>query len=153
MYCSLAKPGERTTQEACTSGLQFSVSVEGGTEFLDLTIHQRSSDILLGLPHDVVVWSIIYHLVRREVDKRSGRHLAAGKIDFIIVRGGAHFYLQNKDALETLLSREPYLEVIPELSFNTDEGVFEIAQKFERKTLLVKGYTRHHKHIKIEQAV
>jgi thymidylate synthase len=63
MYITLANPLLETVQQSCSSVIQFSVSAET----LDMTVNQRSSDVVLGLPNDVVVWAVIYHLVRREV--------------------------------------------------------------------------------------
>lgn len=63
MYITLANPLLETVQQSCSSGIQFSVSAET----LDMTVNQRSSDVVLGLPNDVVIWAVIYHLVRREV--------------------------------------------------------------------------------------
>jgi thymidylate synthase len=107
MVCSLVNPNQATVQNACTSAVQFAVSHQDGQDYLDLTVEQRSSDIILGLPHDVVVWTVILHLVRREVHRRSGPHLHAGRLFFNIAAGGAHVYILNQDAFVTLLSRRP----------------------------------------------
>ena len=62
------QPGVGTLQEACTSTCQFIVRQE---RRLDLVLHQRSSDVVVGLPHDVIAWSVLLHLVCREVGLRS----------------------------------------------------------------------------------
>lgn len=154
MVCSLMKPGECTTQEACTASIQFSVNKESGREVLDMTVNQRSSDVILGLPHDICCWSIILHLVRREVFRRSRRRLAAGRIFFIIAAGGAHVYDINKDAFEELLQRKPILlDDSPELLVETDVGMFDMAQNYKAEMVRVKGYTSHHPAIRIKQAL
>lgn len=153
MVCSLLKPGELTNKEACTASVQFSVSTEKAIEVLDITVNQRSSDVMIGLPHDVCCWSVILHLVRREVYRRCGRLLAAGKVFFVIAAGGAHVYDANKESFEKLRTRDPYLDVSPELIIKTGRGIFEMAQNFEREMVRVNGYHPHHRAIKIEQVV
>lgn len=170
MVCTLCKPGEATVQQACTSSVQFTVSAEGT---LDLTVNQRSSDVILGLPHDVIAWSVILHLVRREVSLRTKgkRKIRAGHLHFCIAGGGAHVYEINKENLETLLEREPLADVNPCLLVDDScaalgMGMFELARSFgdnvhcaKGARLRVAGYasndsqTCYHSHIKIQQAL
>ena len=118
-----------------------------------MTVYQRSSDVVLGLPHDVCCWSIILHLVRREVHKRCGRVLAAGRVFFIIAAGGAHVYDINKANFDELLRRKPILlDESPELIVETNYGMFEMAKNFEDKMVRVNGYNSHPP-IQIQQAV
>mmetsp|Transcript_474 Transcript_474/g.764 ORF Transcript_474/g.764 Transcript_474/m.764 type:complete len:496 (+) Transcript_474:182-1669(+) len=158
MCCSMSNPNEKTEQEACTSSIQFAAS-DGR---LDLTVTQRSSDVILGLPHDVIVWSIISHLVRREVNRRSkGKiRLRAGTLYFTISAGGAHVYKLNEASCMELLSREPIPNVQPHLVIHgEDEGIFEIAQKYTTNgmtQLRVAGYSNkdaYHPSMKIDQAI
>jgi thymidylate synthase len=152
MNVTLCKPGERTVQEACTSGLQFSV---GAGELLDLTVIQRSSDTILGLPNDVMVWSVILHLVRREVRLRSGRKLAAGKLHFTILAGGAHIYAKNHSNCARLLKRQPFAGQQPHMviDVNDDTDIFALAHNYEKGQLRVEGYTQYHDGMKIQQAL
>ena len=150
MTCLLMKPGEETRQEACTASIQFSVINENGNDVLHVTVNQRSSDVILGLPHDVCCWSIILHLVRREVFRRCGRRLAAGRVFFIIAAGGAHVYEINKPTFQELLKRNPLpLVDPPELIVETDKDLFDIARNFENSMMRVKGYCSHHPGIKV----
>jgi thymidylate synthase len=157
MVCMLVKPGEATNQVACTSSIQFSVSEDGeyGVERLDLTINQRSSDAMVGLPHDVVVWSIILHLVRREVSLRTSgkRRLAAGNLNFIISAGGAHVYSLNADECEKLLDRKPKDCHQPYLEIESDEPLFSLAKDFDARKFRIHDYTGFHPAIKLRQAV
>ncbi|GKY90384.1 hypothetical protein MPSEU_000012400 [Mayamaea pseudoterrestris] len=146
MVCSLVS-GEKTAQEACTTSIQF--SRDG--DCLNMTVHQRSSDVILGLPNDVVVWSIILHLVRREVKLRSGIQLHAGKLCFSISAGGAHVYCINKANLKELVKRSPIGNVQPCLSGPIGDAAMEqIAANYDQKTnnfdLKLLGYDRdaHH---------
>lgn len=87
---------------------------------------------------DVCCWSVILHLVRREVYRRCGRLLAAGRIFFIIAARGAHVYDANKENFEELRTRDPYLDVSPELIIETERGFFDMAQNFEQAMVRVK---------------
>jgi Thymidylate synthase len=103
---------------------------------LDLTVNQRSPDVMLGLPHDVVAWTVILHLVRREVHRLSGRQLHAGKLHFNINAGGAHVYQLNADNfVELLRRRRPKPNVEPELIMCIDNNVsmFEFAHTYGDK--------------------
>jgi thymidylate synthase len=162
MVCTLIKPEEPTEQVACTSSIQFSVSMnENEEEALDLTVNQRSSDVILGLPHDVVVWSIILHLVRREVRIRTcgKRKLAAGNLIFSIAGGGAHVYCANSENSVELLSREPkegtnpFLKIREEAKNKDDMLLFSLVNNFKAEDYKVCGYSDFHKAIRIKQVV
>lgn len=167
MVCTLCKPGEPTLQQACTSSVQFAVS--GDDNQLDLTVTQRSSDVILGLPNDVVVWSILLHLVRREVGLRTNgqRELRAGMLNFCISGGGAHVYDVNAQNFDALLDRKPIIPknedaypclVVDDLCGSM--GMLDIAHTYEDDVqnckidkLRVTGYTSYHPPMKIEQAI
>jgi len=178
MICSLGKPGEDTVQEACTACVQFSVSLlpnknaeseEQVEEALDLTVTQRSSDVMVGLPHDVVVWSIILHLVRREVWIRSRRKLLAGKLSFTINQNAAHVYQVNHQEMLEILQRKPIPDCQPHLVIDGEEtqdggtmnerSMFEFAKSYDdaniKKLFRIKDYTKnvHHPAIKLSQAM
>lgn len=154
MVCNLFKPDEFTVQGACSSQIQFCVVGDK----LDLTVCQRSSDVILGLPHDAIVWSIIYHLVRREVLLRTERkrELRPGKICFNIA--SAHVYKINETHFDELLERDPIISAggKPQLHVEDNdkkESIFEIAQNYPSTKLSVKNYTSFHPGFKIKQAI
>ena len=100
---SLHNPLVETRQAACTSGFQVKGNPE--TNRLDMTVNQRSSDVCIGLPFDIVIWSMLLHLICREVELRTKgqQKLSAGTLTFEIV--SAHVYLKNEPAAEELLKR------------------------------------------------
>ena len=129
MVVQLADRNAETVQQACTATVHF---ITRTPTRLDLMIHQRSSDVALGLPHDVVVWSVILHLVCREVRRRTAvggrgaRDLYAGELEMNIA--SAHNYEQNAGAVEKLLERAPRDELSPGLGIAAGApGMFEIA--------------------------
>ena len=158
MTCSLQKPGEETIQGACTSSVQFSVSesdVFPGQECLNLSVHQRSSDVMVGLPHDVVVWSIILHLVRREADFRYERKLLPGTLSFLMGINSAHVYKINEEQFQEILDRKPKSDCQPYLKVNatTDKHIFDLAMDYDPDDFFICEYTKFHPPIKLEQAV
>jgi thymidylate synthase len=167
MVCTLTKHGEPTVQQACTSSIQFAVAQnEQNEEELNLTVTQRSSDVILGLPHDVIVWSIILHLVRREVSLRTHgmRKLRAGTLQFCISAGGAHYYDINAESFEELLDRKPVLDVNPSLVVDAScehQDIFTLAKQYDDKEetcpngipkLRVRDYTRSNPRMNVAQA-
>ena len=156
MICTLVKPGEETVQGACTSSVQFSVSTVPSVkmcgpseEALNLTVTQRSSDVMVGLPHDVVVWSIILHLVRREVLKRADRKLVAGNLSFVIGQNAAHVYKINYEQMKEILKRKPIEECQPHLVVDTafdSQDMFSLAKSYEPGMFLIRDYTKAVKH-------
>ena len=70
LVVSLVRPDATTNQAskkaspACTSG--FMLKGTGDGTGLDMVVTQRSSDVILGLPYDIIVWSLLLHLICRE---------------------------------------------------------------------------------------
>ena len=147
MSCTLTKPDEPTEQEACTTSCQFLVRADN-PKLLDLCLHQRSSDVVMGLTSDVVVWSILLHLVCREVRMRTNGavELSAGRVEFKLT--SAHIYTRHIEGANLLASREPITESMPVLRIATaveDRGMFDIARDFEHgpQLLSVEGQRAH----------
>lgn len=53
-------------------------------EFLDLHMYQRSADMILGVPHDVVMYAALNHMIAQVVGKKPGR--------LFITFGDSHVY-------------------------------------------------------------
>jgi thymidylate synthase len=160
MICSLVKPDEETVQAACTTSVQFCVQPAVEVDQLDrlnMTVFQRSSDVILGLPHDVIAWSTILHLARHDVLRRSGgkQNLAPGKLTFDIAGGGAHVYSINEENLNELLNRDPKPGSETYLTVNVgkeEKDIFQFAREFQRNHVLIKGYKDCHPAISICRA-
>jgi thymidylate synthase len=162
---TLSNPSEEAKQPACTSLCQFIVrdcaqrgaETEAKVEALDLLLHQRSSDVIVGLAYDMIVWSTILHLVCREVRRRTegSRPLKAGRLQLSI--GSAHVYDINLADAETLMEREAISDTVPSLHVDPSAGgIFEIANNFDGGPSLLKvlGYSKEKAHaaIKVEVA-
>ena len=127
MYVSLDTGDAKTVQKPCTSGVQFTVRPAGGGRRLDLTLHQRSSDVAVGLPFDVVVWATILHLVCREVRRRApDATIFAGRLTFNLA--SAHIYDINANDVDTVAERAPLRGVESTLVVcEAAGGMFDIA--------------------------
>lgn len=155
---TLHKPDEPTAQAACTSSVQFTVSKDEHIEYLDLTVNQRSSDVVVGLPHDVVVWTIILHLVCWDVKTRFGRNLRAGCLSFSIGRNAAHVYKDNEQTMMELLERTPKENCQPYFVINEDlidsqQNIFDVAMNYKKELFRLEGYGKDASHPSIRVKV
>lgn len=158
MTCILHKPGQPTKQEACTSICSFVCRRSDGlqgTELLDMVLHQRSSDVAVGLVWDVAVWALILHLVCREVALRTHgrRQLEAGRLTFNLV--SAHFYNKNTGEVDLMLQREPLSDNCPRFILGEQaagKSLFAIAEDYESPNWLTLSGYHAHPAIRIEPA-
>lgn len=105
---------------------------------LSCQLYQRSGDIFLGIPFNIASYSLLTHLLAREVGLDVG--------DFVHTIGDAHLYLNHLDQAKEQLGREP--RALPKLDILSDRGIFEL----EPHDIRVTGYDPHGR-IKAEVAV
>jgi thymidylate synthase len=150
MTCILHKPGQSTKQEACTSTCSFICRRSDGSqgaESLDMVLHQRSSDVAVGLVWDVAVWALILHLVCREVGLRTHgrRQLEAGRLTFNLV--SAHYYDKNAGEVDLVLQREPLPNNCPRFILGEQaagKSLYAIAEDDDSPNwLTLSGYHAH----------
>lgn len=106
---------------------------------LSLMLNQRSCDVGLGVPFNIVQYSMLLHMVAQVVDMVPG--------EFIWNGGDVHVYENHWDALNEQLMREPYKS--PKLQLNTE--VHEI-NDFKFEDFEIVGY-EHHPLLKMEVSV
>lgn len=107
---------------------------------LDLIWRQRSCDIAVGLPYDILLYGLLHTLIAKEVNM-TPRWLV-GQL------GDTHVYEQNLEQLKKVIERRPHL--LPELSINRDcetyTDIFEWAVSDERaKDYALTNYKYHPK--------
>ena len=106
---------------------------------LSLQLYQRSGDMFLGVPFNIVSYSLLLHMIARETDLQVG--------EFVHTLGDAHIYNNHFEQVKELLSRKPYDS--PQLWLNPDKKHID---DFEMRDIKLIGY-KHHGTIKAPVAV
>jgi thymidylate synthase len=107
---------------------------------LSCHLYQRSCDVGLGVPFNIVQYSILTHMIAHVTG-----HVAE---EFVWTGGDVHIYSNHVDALKEQLTREPYPS--PTLALNSD--VKEI-DDFRFEDFEIIGYDNFHPTIKMDVAV
>ena len=104
---------------------QFNVS----GEWLDCQVYQRSADLFLGLPFNMLFYSILTYMVAHLTK------LKPRKLSFCL--GNAHIYSNHLEAVEKLLQRTPFPWA--KLTFKDAEQINSIDQ-FTFENIEIKDY-------------
>lgn len=80
---------------------------------LSCQMYQRSGDLFLGVPINIIVYSLLTHIIAREIGLEGG--------EFIHTFGDAHIYSNHIDQVKLQLSRKPYM--LPSLHFKRRKGI------------------------------
>lgn len=120
----------------CHCLFQFWSDGQGG---LSCHLYQRSCDVGLGVPFNIVQYSILTHMFAHVTG-----HVAK---EFVWTGGDVHIYNNHVDALKEQITRKPY--VSPTLILNSN--VKEI-NDFKFDDFQIVGY-QHHPAIKMEVSV
>lgn len=97
--------GDRMALPPCHVLAQFFVAKDK----LCCQLYQRSCDMFLGVPFNIASYSLLTHIIAREVDMQPG--------EFVHTLGDYHVYHDHFDAVHTQLSRKP--NKLPTLKFDT----------------------------------
>ena len=99
------------------------------TRKLSCMWNQRSVDVALGLPFNILSYAILTHLIAQCVNM---------DVDELIFQGGdCHLYMNQLDAIQTQLRRNPYRFKLPELKLNPE--ITDI-NKFTYNDIKIEGY-------------
>ena len=115
---------------------QFDINSDGDLEFIT---YQRSADVFLGLPYNIVFYSTFCHMVAQVLGLKCTK--------MIYHLGNTHLYENCLEQAKIQLSRDGYPD--PILSLNPDIKDFD---SFRIQDLKVSGY-RHHGFLKAPVAV
>jgi thymidylate synthase len=105
----------------CHAFFQFYV-VEGK---LSCQLYQRSADTLIGLPYNLLSYSLLTHMIAQQCDLGVG--------DFVWTGGDCHIYLNHIEQVKLQLTRTPYplpqliIKRKPNSIFDYEFEDFEIA--------------------------
>lgn len=103
---------------------------------LDLIWRQRSCDVAIGLPYDILLYGLLLKLISRDCNLIS-RHL----IGYL---GDTHIYEAHFKLIDELMFRQP--KILPELHFKDNEDIFSwAASDIESQRWDLNGYTYHPK--------
>lgn len=105
---------EAMALEPCMVLFQFSLRGTGFNQ-LDLSVYQRSADLMLGVPFDLFQAGVLMHLVAREVQRLTGRSTKPGRM--VWQGGDVHIYNNQLDAVDQQLDQARQLNL--PLSFST----------------------------------
>jgi thymidylate synthase len=112
---------EKMALAPCHAFFQFYVA-EGK---LSCQLYQRSADTLIGLPYNLLSYSLLAHMIAQQCDLGVG--------DFIWTGGDCHIYLNHIEQVKLQLTREPYplpqliIKRRPDSIFDYEFEDFEIA--------------------------
>ncbi len=126
---------QRMALSPCHALFQFHVA----NGKLSCQLYQRSADIFLGVPFNIVSYALLTHMIAQQCDLDVG--------DFIWTGGDAHLYLNHLEQTEEQLSRTPL--PLPRLKIRRrPPTLFD----YEFEDFEVVGY-RYHEHIRAPIAV
>lgn len=113
---------------ACHMMVQFNVR-EG--RWLDLSMYQRSADIVLGVPFNIASYALLCHIVAHQTNIIPGTFTWFGN--------SVHIYQNQMDAVEKQLQREP----LPLCKLHIEAPVYEDVKYYKYKDFIIEGYQSH----------
>lgn len=83
---------------ACHTGFMCAVRDIAGTKYLDLSVTQRSCDMFLGVPYNLLSYGILHHILCKLTDYKLG--------EFVWHGFNCHIYDNQVEAVKEYLSRD-----------------------------------------------
>lgn len=116
-------------------------TVSGCGKYIDASLIQRSGDMFLGVPFNMVSYAILLHMIAFLTNKQARyfRHFIQN----------AHIYLNHIEQTKLMISRTLY--PAPTLSFKSTESIKTI-DDFKLENIVIENYN-HHPFIRADMAV
>ena len=112
----------------CHTFAQFNVS--GDRKYLDCQLYQRSADMFLGVPYNIVSYTLLTYMIAHITSLRPR--------SFIHIIGDGHIYNNHGNQVSKQLGRTP--RPFPKLSFRGSSRIHEI-DDFTFDSFIIEGYT------------
>ena len=103
---------------------------DGGQDWLDLHLYQRSADTFLGVPFNIASYALLLSMLAQVTDTQPG--------EFVHTLSDAHIYLNHLEQVDEQLSREPL--ALPKLWLNPE--ITDI-NDFTFDDIRLEGYQSH----------
>lgn len=130
---------KKTSLPPCHVLAQFNVS--GDRKYIDCSLYQRSADLFLGAPYNIMSYSLLTYMI--------GHVTGLKPRNFVYSIGDAHIYSNHIRQTEKLLKRMP--RPFPILKFRRSAKIKEI-DDFSIDSFILEGYTSWD-HISAEMAI
>ena len=105
--------------------IQFYVEINNDTMHLNCLMNQRSGDSFLGIPFNISSYALLIHFICNHINCMGGvinkTKIYPGKL--MMVFCDVHIYEEHMEAVNTILSRQPYM--FPQIEINYEIKSFD----------------------------
>lgn len=119
---------DKAALPACHMLMQFNIREN---KYLDLSLTQRSSDIVLGVPFNIASYALLCHIVAHQTNLIPGTFTWFGN--------SVHIYQNQMDAVEQQLQREP----LPLCKLHIEAPIYEDVKYYKYDDFIIEGYQSH----------
>lgn len=127
----------------CHTLAQWKIEEIDGSRYLHCKLYQRSGDFFLGVPFNIVFYSVMTHMLAHVFN------LIPGK--FFHTFGDAHIYTNHFDQVATQLDREPNAP-FPTIKFSPESFDYKSIADFKYSDIMIEDY-QHQSQISAPVAV
>ena len=98
---------------------------------LDMMWHQRSTDVMIGLPSDIILSALMLISIAREVGLEPGKS--------VMTLGDVHIYESHQDGVVEFLTRDPFI-TLPKYNYSHEPEPDNTDLRFYPEKFEVLGY-------------
>lgn len=131
---------DRMALAPCHTLFQFYVQERDGKRYLSCQLYQRSADVFLGVPFNIVGYSLLTHMLAHYLGYEVGEFIWSG--------GDCHLYLNHLDQVNEMMERSVLPLPTLKLTYPSDTPIWNA----DPELIQLEGYN-HHPAIKATVAV